>query len=53
MTQEDLSLKSGVGFRFVRDLEQDKATLRLDKVNRLLDYFNYGMTQQPKQTGQL
>ena len=33
MTQEDLSLKSGGGgFRFVRDLEQDKATLRLDKV---------------------
>ena len=29
MTQEELSLKSGVGLRFVRDLEQGKSTLRL------------------------
>ena len=40
LTQEDLALKSGVGLRFVRDLEQGKATLRLDKVNQLLDLFN-------------
>lgn len=33
MMQEELSLKSGVGLRFVRDLEQGKSTLRLDKVN--------------------
>ena len=32
LTQEELSLKSGVGLRFVRDLEQGKETLRLDKV---------------------
>ena len=31
LTQEELSLKSGVGLRFVRDLEQGKETLRLDK----------------------
>ena len=43
MTQEDLSLKSGVGLRFVRDLEQGKETLRLDKVNQLLELFNYEM----------
>lgn len=43
LTQEDLALKSGVGLRFVRDLEQGKATLRLDKVNQLLDLFNYEM----------
>ncbi len=49
MTQEDLSLKSGVGLRFVRDLEQGKRTLRLDKVNQLLDFFNYEMSPQPKQ----
>ena len=41
LTQEELSLKSGVGLRFVRDLEQGKETLRLDKVNELLDFFNY------------
>ena len=43
LTQEELSLKSGVGLRFVRDLEQGKETLRLDKVNQLLDLFNYEM----------
>lgn len=43
LTQEELALKSGVGLRFVRDLEQGKETLRLDKVNQLLDFFNYVM----------
>jgi len=43
MTQEELSLKSGVGLRFVRDLEQGKKSLQLDKVNQLLDFFNYEM----------
>ena len=43
LTQEELSLKSGVGLRFVRDLEQGKETLRLDKVNQLLDFFNFAM----------
>ncbi len=49
LTQEELSLKSGVGLRFVRDLEQGKETLRLDKVNQLLDFFNYKMVATPKQ----
>lgn len=48
MTQEELSLKSGVGLRFVRDLEQGKASLRLDKVNQLLDFFNYEMVPRQK-----
>lgn len=48
LTQEELSLKSGVGLRFVRDLEQGKESLRLDKVNQLLDFFNYEMTATPK-----
>lgn len=48
MTQEELSMKSGVGLRFVRDLEQGKASLRLDKVNRLLEFFNYEMVAVPK-----
>lgn len=52
MTQEELSIKSGVGLRFVRDLEQGKSTLRLDKVNQLLDFFNYEMAPQPKQKEQ-
>ena len=48
LTQEELSVKSGVGLRFVRDLEQGKETLRLDKVNQLLDFFNYEMVATSK-----
>ena len=48
LTQEELSLKSGLGLRFVRDLEQGKETLRLDKVNQLLDFFNYEMVATSK-----
>ena len=39
LTQVELSEKSGVGLRFVRELEQGKQTLRLDKVNRVLSLF--------------
>ncbi len=39
LTQVDLAAKSGVGLRFVRDLEQGKQTLRLDKVNQVLMLF--------------
>ena len=48
ITQEELSLKSGVGLRFVRDFEQGKVSLRLDKVNQLLNFFNYEVTATPK-----
>lgn len=49
LTQEELAMKSGLGLRFVRDLEQGKETLRLDKVNQLLDYFNYQMVPTPRE----
>lgn len=52
LTQEELSLKSGVGLRFVRDLEQGKETLRLDKVNQLLDFFNYEVVATQKNSNQ-
>lgn len=39
LTQVGLSEKSGVGLRFVRELEQGKQTLRLDKVNQVLNIF--------------
>lgn len=39
LTQIELSEKSGVGLRFVRELEQGKQTLRLDKVNQILNLF--------------
>lgn len=41
LTQEDLALKSGVGLNFVRQLEQGKPTLRMDKVNQVLALFGY------------
>ena len=44
LTQVDLSQKSGVGLRFVRELEQGKTTLRLDKVNQVLAMFGAEMT---------
>jgi y4mF family transcriptional regulator len=44
LTQEDLAMKSGVGLCFVRNLEQGKSSLRMDKVNQLLDLFNYELT---------
>lgn len=40
LTQVELSEKSGVGLRFVRELEQGKPTLRLDKVNQILSLFD-------------
>ena len=41
LTQIDLAEKSGVGLRFVRELEQGKPTLRLDKVNQVLALFGH------------
>ena len=41
LTQVDLSEKSGVGLRFIRELEQGKETLRLDKLNQVLNLFDY------------
>jgi len=39
MTQKEMSEKSGVGLRFVRELERGKQTLKMDKVNQVLDLF--------------
>jgi y4mF family transcriptional regulator len=39
LTQTDLSEKAGVGLRFVRELEQGKSSLRMDKVNQVLSLF--------------
>ena len=38
-TQEDLAIRSGLGLRFVRELEQAKETCRMDKVNQALAMF--------------
>lgn len=39
LTQPELAEKAGVGLRFVRDLEQGKESVRLDKVNQVLKLF--------------
>ncbi len=39
LTQEEFALRSGLGLRFVRELEQGKSTVRMDKVNIVLDMF--------------
>ena len=39
LTQEEFALRSGLGLRFVRDLEQGKKTVRMDKVNQALSMF--------------
>ncbi len=41
MTQKEMSEKSGVGIRFIRELERGKQTLKMDKVNQVLDLFGY------------
>lgn len=39
LTQEEFAMRSGLGLRFVRELEQGKKTVRMDKVNQALAMF--------------
>jgi y4mF family transcriptional regulator len=41
LTQADLAHKAGVGLRFIREIEQGKTTLRMDKVNEVLKLFGF------------
>ena len=47
LTQEDLSFKAGVGLRFIRDLEQGKESLMIDKVNQVLSLFGHELGPLP------
>lgn len=49
LTQEDLAMKSGVGLRFVRELEQGKPTVRMDKVNQVLALFSMELVPAQKE----
>lgn len=40
LTQVEFALRSGLGLRFVRELEQGKETVRMDKVNTALGMFS-------------
>lgn len=48
MTQVDLAMKSGVGLNFVRQLEQGKTTVRMDKVVQVFELFGYELVPQKK-----
>ncbi len=39
LTQPEMAERAGVGLRFVRELEQGKQTVQLDKVNQVLSLF--------------
>jgi len=43
LTQPELAQKAGVGLRFIREMEQGKATLRMDAVNKVLRLFGKGL----------
>lgn len=43
LTQEEFAMRSGLGLRFIRELESGKKTLRLDKVNQALAMFDMEM----------
>jgi y4mF family transcriptional regulator len=45
LTQEEFAIRSGLGLRFIRELEQGKETVRMDKVNIALGMF--GMEAAP------
>jgi len=38
LTQIDFAKRAGIGLRFLRELEQGKTTIRLDKLNQVLDF---------------
>ena len=48
LTQQDLADKAGVGIRFIRDMEQGKITLRMDKVNQVLNLFGHELGAVPQ-----
>ena len=50
LTQEEFALRSGLGLRFVRELESGKETVRMDKVNQALAMF--GMEAVPGRKGE-
>ena len=41
LTQIEFAKRAGVGLRFLRELEQGKATVRMDKLMQVLDFLGY------------
>jgi y4mF family transcriptional regulator len=49
-TQEDFARRVGVGLRFLKDLELGKKSVRLDKVNQVLNYLGHALVPAPLNT---
>jgi y4mF family transcriptional regulator len=47
MTQQELALKAGVGYRFIRELEAGKLSLKIDKINQVLKLFGHELGPVP------
>ena len=41
LTQIEFAKRAGVGLRFLRELEQGKTTVRMDKLIQVLDFLGY------------
>ena len=41
LTQVEFAKRAGVGLRFLRELEQGKTTVRMDKLSKVLDFLGY------------
>lgn len=53
LTQIEFAKRAGLGLRFVRELEQGKLTIRMDKLNQVLEFFGYHLEvkrNEPKNT---
>lgn len=50
LTQEELASQTGVGLRFLKELELGKETLRMDKVQQVLQYFGHDLEPMPLPT---
>ncbi len=53
LTQVELAEKAGVGLRFIREMEQGKTTLRMDKVNQVLNLFGSELGAVPMDRSEL
>ena len=48
LTQIELAQKSGVGLRLIREIEQGKISMRVDKVNQVLALFGMELLPAPQ-----
>lgn len=51
LTQIEFAKRSGVGLRFLRELEQGKITVRIDKLMQVLEFLGYHLEMQPTTFG--